>query len=103
MGAAERAKTPSKRTTGRRRGRLPNSRPGTPTAVSSETKDTDSEREGSKDDDRDDDDRDDDDKKDDENSGSSSGHIVRHLRCIFIDIALSILRSTYYVNVVFCC
>ncbi|XP_051910299.1 histone-lysine N-methyltransferase EZH2 [Hippocampus zosterae] len=67
VGAAERPKTPSKRTTGRRRGRLPNSRPGTPTAVSSETKDTDSEREGSKDDDRDNDD----DKKDD-NSGSSS-------------------------------
>uniref|UniRef100_A0AAQ5XLT8 Histone-lysine N-methyltransferase EZH2 n=1 Tax=Amphiprion ocellaris TaxID=80972 RepID=A0AAQ5XLT8_AMPOC len=44
---AERAKTPSKRTVGRRRGRLPNSnsRPSTPT-VSSETKDTDSDREG---------------------------------------------------------
>ncbi|XP_061522496.1 histone-lysine N-methyltransferase EZH2 isoform X3 [Phycodurus eques] len=66
---AERAKTPSKRSTWRRRGRLPNggSRPGTPTAFSSETKDTDSERESIKDDDRDNDD----DKKDD-NSGSSS-------------------------------
>uniref|UniRef100_A0A665VMZ7 Histone-lysine N-methyltransferase EZH2 n=1 Tax=Echeneis naucrates TaxID=173247 RepID=A0A665VMZ7_ECHNA len=43
---AERAKTPSKRMVGRRRGRLPNSnsRPSTPT-VSSETKDTDSDRE----------------------------------------------------------
>uniref|UniRef100_A0A8C3G3N6 Histone-lysine N-methyltransferase EZH2 n=1 Tax=Cyclopterus lumpus TaxID=8103 RepID=A0A8C3G3N6_CYCLU len=44
---AEQAKTPSKRTVGRRRGRLPNSsssRPGTP-SVSSETKDTDSDRE----------------------------------------------------------
>uniref|UniRef100_A0A7N5ZQC8 [histone H3]-lysine(27) N-trimethyltransferase n=1 Tax=Anabas testudineus TaxID=64144 RepID=A0A7N5ZQC8_ANATE len=42
----KRAKTPSKRTAGRRRGRLPNSnsRPSTPT-VSSETKDTDSDRE----------------------------------------------------------
>ncbi|XP_077480846.1 histone-lysine N-methyltransferase EZH2 [Stigmatopora argus] len=57
-GAAERAKTPSKRSaTGRRRRRAANggSRPGTPTA-----KDTDSEREGGKDDD------------DDDNSGSSS-------------------------------
>uniref|UniRef100_A0A3B3ZZN3 Histone-lysine N-methyltransferase EZH2 n=1 Tax=Periophthalmus magnuspinnatus TaxID=409849 RepID=A0A3B3ZZN3_9GOBI len=42
----ERAKTPSKRSVGRRRGRPhSNSRPGTPT-VSSETKDTDSDREG---------------------------------------------------------
>uniref|UniRef100_A0A8C9ZLU8 Histone-lysine N-methyltransferase EZH2 n=1 Tax=Sander lucioperca TaxID=283035 RepID=A0A8C9ZLU8_SANLU len=43
---AERAKTPSKRTVGRRRGRMPNSnsRPSTP-SVSSETKDTDSDRE----------------------------------------------------------
>uniref|UniRef100_A0A7N8YF52 Histone-lysine N-methyltransferase EZH2 n=1 Tax=Mastacembelus armatus TaxID=205130 RepID=A0A7N8YF52_9TELE len=43
---ADRAKTPSKRMVGRRRGRLPNSnsRPSTPT-VSSETKDTDSDRE----------------------------------------------------------
>ncbi|XP_075936949.1 histone-lysine N-methyltransferase EZH2 isoform X2 [Anarhichas minor] len=46
---AEQAKTPSKRTVGRRRGRLPNSRPGTP-SMSSETKDTDSDREGSKED-----------------------------------------------------
>ncbi|KAM9775077.1 histone-lysine N-methyltransferase EZH2 [Syngnathus typhle] len=66
LAAAECAKTPSKRTTGRRRGRLANSRPGTPTALSSETKDTDSEREGSKDDDDDSDD------KKDDNSGSSS-------------------------------
>uniref|UniRef100_A0A8C2PWB2 Histone-lysine N-methyltransferase EZH2 n=1 Tax=Cyprinus carpio TaxID=7962 RepID=A0A8C2PWB2_CYPCA len=44
---AERAKTPSKRTVSRRRGRLPNSnsRPSTPT-VNTETKDTDSDREG---------------------------------------------------------
>ncbi|XP_077410129.1 histone-lysine N-methyltransferase EZH2 [Vanacampus margaritifer] len=63
--AEEIPKTPSKRATGRRRGRLTDSRPGTPTAVSSEAKDTDSEREGGRDDD------DDDDKKDD-NSGSSS-------------------------------
>uniref|UniRef100_A0A671MNP4 Histone-lysine N-methyltransferase EZH2 n=1 Tax=Sinocyclocheilus anshuiensis TaxID=1608454 RepID=A0A671MNP4_9TELE len=45
---AEHAKTPSKRTAGRRRGRLPNSngnsRPSTPT-VNTETKDTDSDRE----------------------------------------------------------
>ncbi|XP_034721794.1 histone-lysine N-methyltransferase EZH2-like, partial [Etheostoma cragini] len=89
----ERAKTPSKRPVGRRRGRVPNSnsRPGTP-SVSSETKDTDSDREGSKDDDRDndkdedndedndedkDDDRDNDDKKD-ENT-SSSGTNARSL------------------------
>ncbi|XP_070784191.1 histone-lysine N-methyltransferase EZH2 isoform X4 [Enoplosus armatus] len=74
---AERAKTPSKRTVGRRRGRLPNSnsRPGTPT-VSSETKDTDSDREGSKEDERDnerDNDKDDEDKKD-ENTSSSEGN-----------------------------
>uniref|UniRef100_A0A7N6BQB1 Histone-lysine N-methyltransferase EZH2 n=1 Tax=Anabas testudineus TaxID=64144 RepID=A0A7N6BQB1_ANATE len=67
---AERAKTPSKRTAGRRRGRLPNSnsRPSTPT-VSSETKDTDSDREGSKEDERDNDE----DKKD-ENTSSSEGN-----------------------------
>ncbi|MEQ2244537.1 hypothetical protein ILYODFUR_018098, partial [Ilyodon furcidens] len=64
---SERAKTPSKRTVGRRRGRLPNSRPSTPT-VSSETKDTDSDREGSKDDERDE--KDDEDKKDETNSSS---------------------------------
>ncbi|PWA25062.1 hypothetical protein CCH79_00019067 [Gambusia affinis] len=70
---AERAKTPSKRSLGRRRGRLPNSssRPGTPT-VSSETKDTDSDREGSKDDERDND-KDDEDKKD-ETTSSSEGN-----------------------------
>uniref|UniRef100_A0A671XAD5 [histone H3]-lysine(27) N-trimethyltransferase n=1 Tax=Sparus aurata TaxID=8175 RepID=A0A671XAD5_SPAAU len=70
---AERAKTPSKRTVGRRRGRLPNSnsRPSTPT-VSSETKDTDSDREGSKEDERDND-KDDEDKKDD-NTSSSEGN-----------------------------
>lgn len=70
---AERAKTPSKRSAGRRRGRLPNSnsnsRPSTPT-VSSETKDTDSDHEGSKEDEREND-KDDEDKKDD--STSSSG------------------------------
>uniref|UniRef100_A0A673AX76 Histone-lysine N-methyltransferase EZH2 n=1 Tax=Sphaeramia orbicularis TaxID=375764 RepID=A0A673AX76_9TELE len=70
---AERAKTPSKRTVGRRRGRLPNSnsRPSTPT-VSSETKDTDSDREGSKEDEREND-KDDEDKKD-ENTSSSEGN-----------------------------
>uniref|UniRef100_A0A665VPI9 Histone-lysine N-methyltransferase EZH2 n=1 Tax=Echeneis naucrates TaxID=173247 RepID=A0A665VPI9_ECHNA len=70
---AERAKTPSKRMVGRRRGRLPNSnsRPSTPT-VSSETKDTDSDREGSKEDERDND-KDDEDKKD-ENTSSSEGN-----------------------------
>ncbi|KAK7884152.1 hypothetical protein WMY93_027275 [Mugilogobius chulae] len=48
----ERPKTPSKRSVGRRRGRPhSNSRPGTPT-VSSETKDTDSDREGSREDER---------------------------------------------------
>lgn len=67
---AERAKTPSKRTVGRRRGRQPNSnsRPSTPT-VSSETKDADSDREGSKDDERENDK--DDDYKKDENTSSS--------------------------------
>lgn len=66
---AERAKTPSKRTAGRRRGRLPNSnsRPSTPT-VSSETKDTDSDREGSKEDERDNDE----DKKDENTSSSGT-------------------------------
>lgn len=75
---AERAKTPSKRSVGRRRGRLPNSnsRPSTPT-VSSETKDTDSDREGSKEDERDND-KDDEDKKDD--NTSSSGTIPRSSR-----------------------
>uniref|UniRef100_A0A8C4DNJ4 Histone-lysine N-methyltransferase EZH2 n=1 Tax=Dicentrarchus labrax TaxID=13489 RepID=A0A8C4DNJ4_DICLA len=70
---AERAKTPSKRSVGRRRGRLPNSnsRPSTPT-VSSETKDTDSDREGSKEDEREND-KDDEDKKD-ENTSSSEGN-----------------------------
>lgn len=67
---AERAKTPSKRAVGRRRGRQPNSnsRPSTPT-VSSETKDGDSDREGSKDDERENDK--DDDYKKDENTSSS--------------------------------
>uniref|UniRef100_A0A671N6F9 Histone-lysine N-methyltransferase EZH2 n=1 Tax=Sinocyclocheilus anshuiensis TaxID=1608454 RepID=A0A671N6F9_9TELE len=49
MYMVQRAKTPSKRIMGRRRGRLPNSnsnsRPSTPT-VNNETKDTDSDREG---------------------------------------------------------
>uniref|UniRef100_A0A4W6FSZ7 [histone H3]-lysine(27) N-trimethyltransferase n=1 Tax=Lates calcarifer TaxID=8187 RepID=A0A4W6FSZ7_LATCA len=71
---AERAKTPSKRTVGRRRGRLPNSnsnsRPSTPT-VSSETKDTDSDREGSKEDEREND-KDDEDKKDENTSSSGT-------------------------------
>lgn len=72
---AERAKTPSKRTVGRRRGRLPNgnSRPSTPT-VSSETKDTDSDHEGSKDDERDND-KDDEDKKDETTSSSGTSSI----------------------------
>uniref|UniRef100_A0A3Q3X759 Histone-lysine N-methyltransferase EZH2 n=1 Tax=Mola mola TaxID=94237 RepID=A0A3Q3X759_MOLML len=69
----ERSKTPSKRTVGRRRGRLPNSssRPSTPT-ISSETKDTDSDREGSKEDERENE-KDDEDKKD-ENTSSSEGN-----------------------------
>lgn len=69
-GVTERAKTPSKRAVGRRRGRQPNSnsRPSTPT-VSSETKDADSDREGSKDDERENDK--DDDYKKDENTSSS--------------------------------
>ncbi|KAJ8406921.1 hypothetical protein AAFF_G00291970 [Aldrovandia affinis] len=62
----ERAKTPSKRPVGRRRGRLPNgsssSRPGTPT-VSGETKDTDSDRDAG---------GDDDDKRDDTTSSSEA-------------------------------
>ncbi|KAM9827028.1 LOW QUALITY PROTEIN: histone-lysine N-methyltransferase EZH2 [Neosynchiropus ocellatus] len=72
-GGGERPKTPSKRSAGRRRGRLPNgsSRPSTPT-VSSETKDTDSDREGGKDDERDGE-KDDEDKKDD-NTSSSEGN-----------------------------
>ncbi|TWW70621.1 Histone-lysine N-methyltransferase EZH2 [Takifugu flavidus] len=75
-GLAERAKTPSKRAVGRRRGRQPNSnsRPSTPT-VSSETKDADSDREGSKDDERENDK--DDDYKKDENT-SSSGAFDRY-------------------------
>lgn len=71
---AERVKTPSKRAVGRRRGRQPNSnsnsRPSTPTV--SETKDTDSDREGGKDDERDME-KDDEDKKD-ENTSSSGDH-----------------------------
>lgn len=92
---AERAKTPSKRTVGRRRGRLPNSssRPSTPT-VSSETKDTDSDREGSKDDDRDNDrdnDKDDEDKKD-ENT-SSSGTTSHHYTDISEELPLHLGSS----------
>uniref|UniRef100_A0A673NLM0 Histone-lysine N-methyltransferase EZH2 n=1 Tax=Sinocyclocheilus rhinocerous TaxID=307959 RepID=A0A673NLM0_9TELE len=71
---AERAKTPSKRTAGRRRGRLPNSngnsRPSTPT-VNTETKDTDSDREGGADG-NDCNDKDDDDKKDETTSSSEA-------------------------------
>ncbi|XP_052398578.1 histone-lysine N-methyltransferase EZH2-like isoform X2 [Carassius gibelio] len=71
---AERAKTPSKRTVGRRRGRLPNSnsnsRPSTPT-VNNETKDTDSDREGGADG-NDCNDKDDDDKKDETTSSSEA-------------------------------
>lgn len=88
---SDQVKTPSKRSVGRRRGRLPNGRPSTP-SVSSETKDTDSDREGSKEDERDNEqdnhqdneqemeqenggenDKDDDDKKD-ENTSSSGTH-----------------------------
>lgn len=73
-GGTERPKTPSKRTVGRRRGRQPNSnsnsRPSTPT-VSSETKDTDSDREGSKEDERDTEE----DKKDE--TTSSSGETLK--------------------------
>uniref|UniRef100_A0A9J8AQQ8 Histone-lysine N-methyltransferase EZH2 n=1 Tax=Cyprinus carpio carpio TaxID=630221 RepID=A0A9J8AQQ8_CYPCA len=69
---AERAKTPSKRTVSRRRGRLPNSnsRPSTPT-VNTETKDTDSDREGGADG-NDCNDKDDDDKKDETTSSSEA-------------------------------
>lgn len=71
----ERAKTPSKRPVGRRRGRQPNSssRPSTPT-VSADTKDTDSDREGGADG-TDSNDKDDDDKKDE--TTSSSGTSLR--------------------------
>ncbi|KAJ8376556.1 hypothetical protein SKAU_G00071360 [Synaphobranchus kaupii] len=75
---AERAKTPTKRAAGRRRGRLPNSsssssRPGTPT-VNTETKDTDSDREAGGDagGDCNDKDDDDDDKKDETPSSSEA-------------------------------
>lgn len=71
----DRAKTPSKRPVGRRRGRQPNSnsRPSTPT-VASETKDADSDREGSKEDEREND-KDEDYKKDEtsSSSGASAG------------------------------
>lgn len=67
---AERAKTPLKRTAARRRGRIANSsRPSTPT-VNTETKDTDSDREGGTDT-NDSNDKDDEDKK--EETTSSSG------------------------------
>uniref|UniRef100_A0A8C1XNY8 Histone-lysine N-methyltransferase EZH2 n=1 Tax=Cyprinus carpio TaxID=7962 RepID=A0A8C1XNY8_CYPCA len=68
---AERAKTPSKRTVSRRRGRLPNSnsRPSTPT-VNTETKDTDSDREGGAD--GNDCNDNDDDKKDETTSSSEA-------------------------------
>ncbi|XP_062377991.1 histone-lysine N-methyltransferase EZH2 isoform X3 [Sardina pilchardus] len=68
----ERAKTPSKRPVGRRRGRQPNSssRPSTPT-VSTDTKDTDSDREGGPDG-PDSNDKDDDDKKDETTSSSEA-------------------------------
>ena len=77
-GVPERAKTPSKRTVGRRRGRLPNSnsRPSTPT-VSSETKDTDSDREGSKEDERENE-KDDEDKKDENTSSSGASSRRRY-------------------------
>lgn len=78
---AERAKTPSKRTVGRRRGRLPNSRPSTPT-VNTETKDTDSDREGGADG-NDCNDKDDDDKKDE--TTSSSGSDQGSMKCNHID------------------
>lgn len=79
---AERVKTPSKRTVGRRRGRLPNSssRPSTPT-VNNETKDTDSDREGGADS-NDCNDKDDDDKKD-ETTSSSGNHYWLHLVALF--------------------
>ncbi|XP_015210223.1 histone-lysine N-methyltransferase EZH2 isoform X2 [Lepisosteus oculatus] len=72
--AGERAKTPSKRSTGRRRGRLPNSnsRPSTPTVNMSETKDTDSDREASGDPGGDANDKDDDDKKEETTSSSEA-------------------------------
>lgn len=67
----ERAKTPSKRPMGRRRGRIPNgnSRPSTPT-VSAELRDADSDREAGGDVAGDCNDKDDDDKKDETTSSS---------------------------------
>ncbi|XP_060756000.1 histone-lysine N-methyltransferase EZH2 isoform X1 [Neoarius graeffei] len=69
---AERAKTPLKRTAARRRGRVANSssRPSTPT-VNTETKDTDSDREGGTDT-NDSNDKDDEDKKDETTSSSEA-------------------------------
>ncbi|XP_048858182.1 histone-lysine N-methyltransferase EZH2 isoform X2 [Brienomyrus brachyistius] len=69
----ERAKTPSKRPAGRRRGRIPNgnSRPSTPT-VSAELRDADSDREAGGDVTGDCNDKDDDDKKDETTSSSEA-------------------------------
>ncbi|KAK1885232.1 Histone-lysine N-methyltransferase EZH2 [Dissostichus eleginoides] len=95
---SDQVKTPSKRSVGRRRGRLPNGRPSTP-SVSSETKDTDSDREGSKEDERENEqdneqdndhdneqemeqenggenDKDDDDKKDENTSSSGKPRVL---------------------------
>lgn len=91
---AERAKTPSKRTVGRRRGRLPNSnsnsRPSTPT-INSETKDTDSDREGGADG-TDCNDKDDDDKKDE--TTSSSGRYQGFMKCNHINGVFNWVLST---------
>lgn len=78
---AERAKTPLKRSTARRRGRIANSssRPSTPT-VNTETKDTDSDREGGTDT-NDSNDKDDEDKKDEttSSSGTERGNVLGKL------------------------
>lgn len=82
---AERAKTPLKRLAGRRRGRIPNSRPSTPT-VNAETKDTDSDREGGTDS-NDCNDKDDDDKKDETTSSSGTEKLfffLSRMRCHII-------------------
>ncbi|XP_062335445.1 histone-lysine N-methyltransferase EZH2 [Osmerus eperlanus] len=72
-GAADRGKTPSKRTTVRRRGRQPNSRPSTPT-VASETKDMDSDNDKDDDLDNDKDDDLDNDKEDDLDNDKDDDH-----------------------------
>lgn len=85
---AERTKTPLKRSTARRRGRIANSssRPSTPT-VNTETKDTDSDREGGTDT-NDSNDKDDEDKKDETTSSSGMGreNVLSNLALWYIRI-----------------